>query len=138
MAGELIACTSQLRLASFNTQRLEQLCTSIARELFQITTKSRGARVIRQISDRQARGNYAKPRIEGSEFAQKRLEGRLTQPSFLWTRRMHRSQTGTDLCRDFQRQLYLKAARAFDEVLKRFSLQELHRIEVTAPGSTQM
>src|SRR6516164_1297105 len=40
------------------------------------------------ISNRRARGNYAKPRIEGSEFAQKRLERRLTQPSFLWTRRI--------------------------------------------------
>jgi len=44
--------------------------------------------VICDISDRCPRCNHAKPRIEGSEFAQKRLERRLTQPSFLWTRRI--------------------------------------------------
>ena len=44
--------------------------------------------MIRNISDRHARGNHAKPRIEGSKFAQKRLEGRLAQPSFLWARRI--------------------------------------------------
>ena len=61
---------------------------SIARQLLQLTTKSRGALVICNISDRRPRGNYAKPRIEGSEFAQKRLEGRLTYASFLWSRRI--------------------------------------------------
>src|SRR5215472_17364291 len=50
--------------------------------MFQVTTQSRATLVVRQIGDRQARGNYAKPRIECSEFAQERLEGRLTQPSF--------------------------------------------------------
>ena len=44
--------------------------------------------MIRNISDQKSRGNYAKPLIEGSKFAQKRLERRLTQPSFLWTRRI--------------------------------------------------
>ena len=44
--------------------------------------------MIRQIGDWQARGDYAEPLIEGSKFAQKRLERRLTQPSFLWTRRI--------------------------------------------------
>ena len=44
--------------------------------------------MICNISDRRARGNHAKPRIEGGEFAQKRLEGRLTYASFLWTRRI--------------------------------------------------
>jgi hypothetical protein len=44
--------------------------------------------VICDISDRRPRGNHAKPHIEGSEFAQERLEGRLTQPSFLWARRI--------------------------------------------------
>ena len=44
--------------------------------------------MIRNISDRRPRGNHTKPRIESSEFAQKRLEGRLTQPSFLWPRRI--------------------------------------------------
>src|SRR5260370_40080854 len=38
------------------------------------------------ISNRKSRGNHAKPRIEGSKLAQKRLEARLTQPSFLRTR----------------------------------------------------
>src|SRR5215471_14347187 len=56
--------------------------------MFQVTTQSRATLVVRQIGDRQARGNYAKARIECSEFAQERLEGRLTQPSFLWTRRI--------------------------------------------------
>ena len=50
--------------------------------------------MIRDISDRRPRGNHAKPRIEGSEFAHKRLEGRLTQASFLWPRRiLERLQT---------------------------------------------
>src|SRR5580704_18271578 len=40
------------------------------------------------ISDRRPRGNHAKPLIEGSKLPQKRLEGRLTQSSFLWTRRI--------------------------------------------------
>src|SRR5260370_39294279 len=40
------------------------------------------------ISNRKSRGNHAKPRIEGSKLAQKRLEARLTQPSFLRTRRI--------------------------------------------------
>ena len=44
--------------------------------------------MIGNISDRHPRSNHAKPRIEGSEFAQKRLEGRLTNASFLWTRRI--------------------------------------------------
>src|SRR5215468_11166771 len=56
--------------------------------MFQATTWGRGALIICNIGDRRPRGNHAKPRIEGGEFAQKRLEGRLTQPSFLWTRRI--------------------------------------------------
>ena len=44
--------------------------------------------MIRDISDRRSRGNHAKPGIEGSKLAQKRLEGRLAYPSFLWTRRV--------------------------------------------------
>jgi len=44
--------------------------------------------VICNISNRRPRGNYAKPRIESSKFAQKRLEGRLTYTSFLWARRI--------------------------------------------------
>jgi hypothetical protein len=44
--------------------------------------------VICNICNRKAGGNHAKPRIKGSELAQKRLEGRLTQPPFLWARRI--------------------------------------------------
>src|ERR1700738_2295098 len=88
MAAELVAGTSQLLLMPLNTQRLKQLCTSIAGELLQVTAQSRGALVICNISDRRPRGNHAKPGIEGSEFAQKRLKGRLTYAPFLWTRRV--------------------------------------------------
>jgi hypothetical protein len=44
--------------------------------------------VICNISDRQARGDHAKPLIEGSKLTQERLKGRLMQSSFLWTRRI--------------------------------------------------
>jgi hypothetical protein len=88
MTAELVTGTSQLRLMPLDAQGSEQLRTGIAGYLFQITTKSRRALVICDISDRRPRGNHAKPRIEGSEFAQKRLEGRLTYASFLWARRI--------------------------------------------------
>src|SRR6516162_5427760 len=94
MATKLVAGTSQLRLIPIDAQCSEQLRPGITRQLFQVTTKGRGALVICNISYRRSRGNHAKPRIEGSELAQKRLEGRLTQPSFLWTRRiLQRLQT---------------------------------------------
>jgi hypothetical protein len=41
--------------------------------MFQVTAKSRGASVLCNISHWRPRGDQAKPRIEGSEFAQKRL-----------------------------------------------------------------
>ncbi len=44
--------------------------------------------MICDISDRQPRGNYTKPRIESSKLLQKRLEGRFTESSFLGTRRI--------------------------------------------------
>jgi hypothetical protein len=44
--------------------------------------------VIYNISDWRPCGDYAKPPIEGSKLAQQCLEGRLTQPSLLWTRRI--------------------------------------------------
>jgi hypothetical protein len=44
--------------------------------------------VICNISNREACGNHAKPRVERSELAQDRLELRLAQPPFLWTRRI--------------------------------------------------
>ena len=46
---------------------------------------------------------------------------------------VHRSQTGGDLRRDFQRQLHLKPAGAFDKVLERFPLYKLHRVKVVLP-----
>ena len=88
MAPELVAGASQLRFISFDAQRSEQLCTGIAGELFQVAAQGRGALVICDISDRKPGGNYAKPLIEGSELPQKRLNGRLTKPSFLCTRRI--------------------------------------------------
>src|SRR6516165_9138064 len=56
--------------------------------MFQATTRGCGALITCYIGDRRPRGNYAKPRIECSEIAQKRLEGRLAQPSLLWTGRI--------------------------------------------------
>ena len=44
--------------------------------------------MICNISDRQSRGDHAKSFIEGSEFAQKRLNRRLAYSSLLWTRRI--------------------------------------------------
>ena len=38
---------------------------------------------------------------------------------------MYRRQTGGDLRRDFKRQLYLEAARVFDQILERFPLYKL-------------
>src|SRR5262249_10715122 len=88
MATELVARTSQLRFMPLNAQRAQQRCTGIAGEVLQFAAGSGTARGIRQISDRRLRGSHAKPLIEGSEFAQERLEGRLTQPSFLRARRI--------------------------------------------------
>ena len=47
---------------------------------------------------------------------------------------VYRSQPGGDLRHDLQRQLYLQLTGASDEFFERFSLYELHRIEVTASG----
>ena len=51
---------------------------------------------------------------------------------------VHRSQTSSDLRRDFQRQLYLEPAGAFNEILERLPFYELHRIKVVLTGSTQV
>ncbi len=51
---------------------------------------------------------------------------------------MHGSQTGSDLRRDFQCQLYLEPAEAFDEILERFPLHKLHRVKVLLTGSAQV
>jgi hypothetical protein len=65
--------------------------------MFQVTTESGATLVIRQISDRRPRGNYAKPLVEGSKLAQERLERRLAQTPFLWARRiLQRFQTIKD------------------------------------------
>ena len=39
MTTELVARTSQLRFISFDAQRSKQLCTGVAGELFQVTTR---------------------------------------------------------------------------------------------------
>jgi hypothetical protein len=51
---------------------------------------------------------------------------------------VHRSQPGSDLSRNFQRQSYLKQPGALDEVLERFALYELHRVKVVLTGSAQV
>jgi hypothetical protein len=51
---------------------------------------------------------------------------------------MHRCQPGGHLRRDFQRQLYLQWAGAFDEILERLSLYKLHRIEVISAATAQV
>src|ERR1700692_4372012 len=51
---------------------------------------------------------------------------------------VHRSQTGSGLRRDFQRQLNLQPARAFDEVLERFPFYKLHRVKVVLTSSPQV
>jgi hypothetical protein len=46
------------------------------------------------MSDCRPSRDHAKPGVQGSEFAQKRLEGRISQPSFLGTGRiLERLQT---------------------------------------------
>src|SRR5580693_7535845 len=51
---------------------------------------------------------------------------------------VYRSQTGSDLCRDFERQLYLKSAGALDKTLERLPLYKLHCVKVTLTGSAQV
>jgi hypothetical protein len=88
MATELVAGTSQLRLISLDAQSPKQLCPGVAGELFQLTTGGGGALVLCNIRNGETRGNHAEPPIKSSKLAQKRLEGALTYPSFLWTRRI--------------------------------------------------
>src|SRR6516165_6666735 len=88
MATELVAGASQLRFRASNAERSKELRTGIAGQLFQVTTPGRGALVICNISHWRPRGNHAKPRIKSCEFAQERLEGRLSQPSLLSPRRI--------------------------------------------------
>jgi hypothetical protein len=42
--------------------------------------------MICNVSDWRPCGDHAKSLVEGSKLAQKCLEGRITQPSFLWPR----------------------------------------------------
>ena len=51
---------------------------------------------------------------------------------------MHRSQTGSNLGGDFQRQLYRQPPGALNKLLERLSLHELHRVEVTSSASPQI
>ena len=48
------------------------------------------------------------------------------------------AKPAADLRRDFERQLHLQPTGTFDELLERFALYELHRVEVTAPSSAQV
>ncbi len=51
---------------------------------------------------------------------------------------MHRCQTAGDLRRNVQRQLNLKPARAFDEILQGFPLYKLHRVKVVPAALAQV
>ena len=51
---------------------------------------------------------------------------------------VHRYQTGGDLRRDFERQLNVEPAGTSDEILERFPLYELHRVEVILSRSAQV
>jgi hypothetical protein len=88
MALEFLASTAHLRLGASYTQASQQLRPGLARKVFQVTTESRGAFMICDISNGKTRGNHAKARIKGGEFAQKSLEGRLTHPPLLRARRI--------------------------------------------------
>ena len=88
MAAKVVTGSSQICLITFRAQCSEQFRTSVIGKLFEVTTQGRGALVICNIGEGCPCGNYAKPLIERSKLAQKRLQGRLTQPSFQWTRRI--------------------------------------------------
>jgi hypothetical protein len=47
-------------------------------------------------------------------------------------------QSGSHLRRNFQRHPYVQSAGAFDESFERFTLHQLHCIELTVPGSAQV
>ena len=83
MAPEVLAGPAQLGFRPFNAQRAQQPCTGIAGEVLQFAAWGGTVHVIRQVGDRRPGGKHAKPRIEGGQFAQERLEGRFAQPSLL-------------------------------------------------------
>src|ERR1700740_2083970 len=88
MALEFLAGTAHLRLGASHAQASQELRPRLAGKVFQVTTERRGAFMICDISNGETRGNHTKARIEGGEFAQERLERRLTHPSLLRTRRI--------------------------------------------------
>src|SRR6201985_4023091 len=88
MALEFLAGTAHLRLGASHAQASQQLRTGLAGKVFQDTAEGRGAFMIGDISNGETRGNHTKAWIKGGEFAQERLEGRLTHPSLLRTRRV--------------------------------------------------
>ncbi len=51
---------------------------------------------------------------------------------------MDRSQTGGDLARNFQSDLWRKPPTAFDQVLERFPFRKLHRIEIAVTALPKM
>jgi hypothetical protein len=51
---------------------------------------------------------------------------------------VHPDRPRSHLRRDFQCQLDLEPAGAFDEILECFPLYELHRVEVVLTGSAQI
>jgi hypothetical protein len=74
--------------------------------------------VICNVCNRQPRGNYTKPRIEGGKLAQKRLEGRIAEPSFSRTRRILerlqaiQNQKGSTMCDEFRQSFALFPRRS--------------------------
>src|ERR1700751_3707936 len=88
MALEFLAGTAYLRLGASHAQTSQQLRPGLAGKGFQVTTEGRGAFMICNIGNGETRGNHTKARIKGREFAQERLQGRLTPPSLLRTRRI--------------------------------------------------
>src|ERR1700740_504303 len=51
---------------------------------------------------------------------------------------VHGGQTGGHLCCNLPRQVYLEAARPFDEMLQGLPFHILHRVEVIPEASAQM
>jgi hypothetical protein len=44
--------------------------------------------MIRNVRNRQSRGNYTKPQVKGSKLTKERLQRRIAESAFLWTRRI--------------------------------------------------
>src|SRR4029450_8586409 len=129
MAIELLAGVSELCFISFDAKRSEQLCAGIAGELFQFTMRGRTVPVIGNVSNRQPRGNHAKARIEGRELVQKRLQGRITEPTLLWTRRILerleaiQNQKGSTMRDEFRQPLALLPCRSHPSILVSYPIE---------------